>query len=77
MNIYDMFDNLDINTRNFESDYNTLSGWCVEQMEHIPQVGECFSYENLRVTVKEMEAQRITKLPVERFPLPESDEDED
>ena len=77
MNIYDMFDNLDINTRNFESDYNTLSGWCVEQMEHIPQVGECFSYENLRVTVKEMEEQRITKLTVERFPLPESDEDED
>ncbi len=77
MNIYDMFDNLDINTRNFESDYNTLSGWCVEQMEHIPQVGESFSYENLRVTVKEMEEQRITKLTVERFPLPESDEDDD
>ncbi len=77
MNIYDMFDNLDINTRNLESDYNTLSGWTVEQMEHIPQVGESFTYENLRVTVKEMEEQRITKLTVERFPLPESDEDED
>lgn len=77
MNIYDMFDNLDINTRNFESDYNTLSGWCVEQMEHIPQVGESFSYENLRVTVKEMEEQRITKLTVEKFPLPESEEDDD
>lgn len=77
MNIYDMFDNLDINTRNFESDYNTLSGWTVEQMEHIPQVGESFSYENLRVTVKEMEEQRITKLTVERFPLPETEEDED
>ncbi len=77
MNIYDMFDNLDINTRNLESDYNTLSGWTVEQMEHIPQVGESFTYENLRVTVKEMEEQRITKLTVERFPLPDSDEDDD
>ena len=77
MNIYDMFDNLDINTRNFESDYNTLSGWTVEQMEHIPVEGESFCYENLRVTVKEMDEQRITKLTVERFPLPESDEDED
>ena len=77
MNIYDMFDNLDINTRNLESDYSTLSGWTVEQMEHIPQVGESFTYENLRVTVKEMEEQRITKLTVERFPLPDSDEDDD
>ncbi|MBQ8598996.1 MAG: HlyC/CorC family transporter [Oscillospiraceae bacterium] len=77
MNIYDMFDNLDINTRNLESDYSTLSGWTVEQMEHIPQVGESFSYENLRVTVKEMDEQRITKLTVERFPLPETEEDED
>ena len=77
MNIYDMFDNLDISTRNFESDYNTLSGWTVEQMEHIPVVGESFSYENLRVTVKEMDEQRITKLTVEKFDLPESDEDED
>ncbi len=76
-NIYDLFDALDMKVRNFESDYNTLSGWTVEQMEHIPEVGESFSYENLRVTVKAMEEKRITKLTVEKFPLPESDEDED
>ncbi len=77
MNIYDLFDALDLKMRNFESDYNTLSGWTVEQMEHIPVEGESFTYENLHVTVKEMEEKRITKLTVEKLPLPDSDEDED
>ena len=77
INVYDLLEKLDCNTRNFESDYNTVSGWTLEQVEHIPVVGESFTYENLRVTVKEMEEQRITKLTVEKFPLPEADEDED
>lgn len=77
MNIYDMFDNLDMKVRDLESDYSTLSGWTVEQMEHIPQVGETFTFENIRVTVKEMEEQRITKLTVEKLPLPVSEEDDD
>ncbi|MBP1581537.1 MAG: HlyC/CorC family transporter [Oscillospiraceae bacterium] len=76
-NIYDLLDNMDCNTRNFESDYNTVSGWTVEQMEHIPEVGESFNYEHLTVEVKEMEEQRITKLIVTKHPLPESDEDDD
>lgn len=77
LNVYDLLEELGCNTRNFESDYNTVSGWTLEQVEHIPTVGESFSYENLKVTVKEMEEQRITKLTVERFPLPENEEDED
>ena len=76
-NVYDMLENLGCSTRNFESDYNTVSGWTLEQVEHIPEAGESFTYENLRVTVKEMDEQRITKLTVEKFPEPESQEDED
>ena len=72
-----MLENLGCSTRNFESDYNTVSGWTLEQVEHIPEAGESFTYENLRVTVKEMDEQRITKLTVEKFPEPESQEDED
>ena len=77
INVYDLLDKLDVNTRNFESDYNTVSGWTLEQVEHIPSVGEEFTYENLHVTVKEMEEQRITKLIVERLPVPRVDEDDD
>ena len=74
-NVYDMLDDLDCNTRHFESDYNTVSGWTLEQIEHIPEVGESFTWENLRVTVTEMEEQRITKLKVERLHIPEEDEE--
>ncbi len=74
-NVYDLFDELHCSTKNFESDYNTVSGWTLEQMEHIPQVGETFTYENLRVTVEEMDEQRITKLKVEKLHVPKEDEE--
>ena len=60
---------LDEENRSFESDYNTVSGWVLEQLEHIPRVGETFIYnETMRVTVTEMEDQRITKLKIELLP---------
>jgi len=76
-NVYDLLEQLDCNTRNFESDYNTVSGWTLEQVEHIPQIGESFTYQNLKVTVTEMDEQRITKLLVEKFPVDETEADEE
>ena len=64
-NVYDLMEELDEENRSFESDYNTVSGWTLEQLEHIPQVGESFVYRNLRVTVTAMDEQRITKLKIE------------
>ena len=41
----------------------------LEQLEHIPRVGETFVYnDTMRVTVTEMEDQRITKLKIELLP---------
>lgn len=60
---------LDEENRSFKSDYNTVSGWVLEQLEHIPRVGETFVYnDTMRVTVTEMEDQRITKLKIELLP---------
>ena len=68
-NIYDLMEELDEDNRSFESDYNTVSGWVLEQLEHIPKVGESVVYEDrMRVTVIAMEDQRITKLRVELLP---------
>ncbi len=68
-NIYDLMEELDEDNRSFESDYNTVSGWTLEQLEHIPQVGEEFVYDDyIRVTVTEMDEQRITKLRIELLP---------
>lgn len=67
-NVYDLMEELDEENRSFESDYNTVSGWTLEQLEHIPQVEESFVYRNLRVTVTAMDEQRITKLKIEILP---------
>lgn len=68
-NVYDLMEELDEENRSFESDYNTVSGWVLEQLEHIPRVGETFVYnDTMRVTVTEMEDQRITKLKIELLP---------
>ncbi len=67
-NVYDTLEQIGCDMRNFESDYNTVSGWTLEKMEHIPQIGESFVYGNFRVVVEEMEDQRITKLKIEKLP---------
>mgnify|MGYP002471357190 FL=1 len=71
MNIEEFFDAIDYAPRGFESDFNTMNGWALEKLEHIPQAGEQFSYGRLTVTVKEMDDQRVTKLLAELAPLPE------
>lgn len=59
MNIYDMFEKLDITYNDFESTSNTVSGWILETFEKIPQEGEFFEYKNIKVTIKTLEEQRI------------------
>ena len=66
MNIEEFFDAIEYAPKGFESDYNTMNGWALEQLEHIPEVGESFTYDMLTVTVEEMDDQRITKLKVKK-----------
>lgn len=68
LNTLDLFDRIDFDARQFDSEYNSVSGWALEMLEHIPEVGESFTYRNLKVTVTEMDDQRITKLRVEFLP---------
>ena len=74
-NIYDFFEEIDCDTRRFESEFNTVAGWATEQMERIPEEGDSFVWHNLKVTVTEMDETRIIRLRVEK--LEEQPEDED
>ena len=76
-NVYDLMEEVDHENRNFESDYNTVSGWILEQLEHIPHTGENFIYRKImKVTVAEMSDQRITKVIIELLPHPQNDDQE-
>ena len=63
-NVEDMFDMLDVDYRDFESDFTTVSGWAIEMLDADPHEGDSFSYRNLYVIITEMGENRIERLSV-------------
>jgi putative hemolysin len=45
-----------------ETDMNTIGGWAMEKLGHIPENNESFTYENLDITVTQVEDQRVIHL---------------
>ncbi len=72
--IEDFFEFAQYQPKNFESSYSTMNGWSLECLEHIPEVGERFTFGILEVTVKAMDDQRVTKLSVKKIPAEHEEE---
>jgi len=49
-----------------EGDYQTVAGFLLDRMGHIPEEGESFEFENLKFTVKAMDGVRIDEVEVKR-----------
>ena len=75
-NVEDMFDMLDVDSRDFESDFTTVSGWAIEMLDADPHEGDSFAYRNLYVIVTEMGENRIERLSVVVNEIEDEDEDE-
>ena len=58
----------------FDTDSATIGGWCIEMLDHFPVNGESFRYENLTVTVEEMDNLRVERVTVQ-VNEPEADND--
>ena len=54
-------------------DHKLLGEWAYEQLDAIPQEGDSFTYNGLRVTVEKVQQRRILQLRIQR--LPEGRED--
>ena len=54
----------------------TVGGWAIEMFDGYPQKGDSFDYQNLRVTIDEVDDLRITQLVVQVFPKPQEDDQE-
>lgn len=65
LNIYDMFEVIGFDLRDFDSEYTTVGGWAVEMLDRFPVPGDSFSYKNLTVTVLEAESMRVEKVRVD------------
>ena len=55
-----------------EGGVETLAGFMLARLGHIPHIGETVEYENRRLTVVEMENRRIAKIRVDAIGKPES-----
>ncbi len=72
MRTLDLFDELDIDERDFDDDNATLGGWAIEMLGGYPSVGDSFSYKNIQLTVQEVTGLRVRSLRVRV--LPEAEE---
>ncbi len=57
----------------FETDSVTVGGWTLEQFGGFPKAGDSFDYENITVTVLEMDDLRVGKLLVAVHPVKEEE----
>lgn len=64
MNVFELLEELELDDRDFDSDYNTVGGWAMEMLGHVPQGGEEYMYKNLVITVGSVEGKRIVSLQV-------------
>ena len=62
----DRFFQLDV-----KSDCTSISGWVMEQLGRIPEVGDRFAYEDLQVTVTETDHHRVMEVEIQRLPHPQ------
>ena len=76
MRIYDFFEELDIDDRDFDDDNATLGGWAIEMLGDYPKVGDSFDYKNLTITVKKLQNLRVIRLAVQVHPLPPEEAEE-
>ena len=74
MNIYDMFELFEMETEEFESEYDTVAGWCTEMLEKFPEVGDSFTYESLKLTIIQVDGVRVEKVKVEKIETQDEDE---
>ncbi len=61
---------------NIESESISVGGWVMEQMGKIPDVGDSFEYDNVSVTVTELDGQRVSQIKMQVTPKPEDEEEE-
>lgn len=68
MVISDFLELVGIKEKDFEADSETVGGWTIEMFGAFPRVGDSFRYEDMSVTVLEMDGLRVEKVLVKKLP---------
>lgn len=76
MNLQDCFEEIDFEApEDFSCEYTTIGGFAIENLNADPHVGDSFSYQNLVITVTEMDEELVTKLNILVNPVEEDEEE--
>ncbi len=69
-NIFDVFDQVGVQYKEKEisGGSNSVGGWILDTLQDIPEENESFIFHNVKVTVKQMEEQRIQTVWLEVMP---------
>ncbi len=76
MRILDLFDELDVDSKDFDDDAATVGGFAVENLNDYAEVGDTFTYKNLVFRITDAEERRVLSIEVEVLPESEDDEEE-
>ncbi len=69
VDIEDAFEFMDyVDPDEYDFAHKLLGEWTYEQFDRLPEAGDCFEYNGLRVAVQAVEHRRILKLRIERLP---------
>ena len=75
MRIEDLFEELDIEDRDFEDDNTTLGGWAIEMLGGYPKEGDRFTWRNLTFEVLKMMNLRVIRLHIHEEPARAEEEE--
>lgn len=61
----EIIDAMDLLGIELPTDHETIGGFVLQELGHLPEEGECFTYENLRFEVEEMDRSRIIRMTIQ------------
>jgi CBS domain containing-hemolysin-like protein len=70
--LYRLLDKMDIDEDEVES--ASITGWVMEQIAKVPEVGDTFVMENWQVTVTATDERRVSEIRVHKTETEEDDE---
>ncbi len=62
--IGNFLENLELDEKTIDTECNSVGGWVMELLEHIPSEGECVSFDNMEIKVTDIDDQQIKSIEI-------------
>ena len=64
--VSDFVELIEADEDDFDYDSETVGGWCIEMLEEFPEAGESFEFENITVTILEVDERRVRRVLIRK-----------